>query len=33
MTRREILEEKFEKAKKQNSFLLFLKLIFRSYFK
>ncbi|CAB5214088.1 hypothetical protein UFOVP193_15 [uncultured Caudovirales phage] len=32
MTRREMLEEQFKTAKKQSSFLLYLKLVFRSYF-
>ena len=30
---RELLEELFANAKKQNSFLLYLKLVIRSYFK
>ncbi len=33
MTRRDFLEEKFKNAKKQNSFLLYLKVVFWSYFK
>jgi len=33
MTRREILEMKFETAKKQSSLLLFLRLTFARFFK